>query len=379
MIDVHSHILNFGCCPDKWLEKFTHIPKIELILKFPFSKFILNLCSKLIKGKSFKRVDEMIKIFKTDLFGVGNILKEEMEEASIKLSIPLMMDLDYATKNEYTAELDYGIQIEILKRVAKHHYGKIMPFVGFDPRRADSAKFVVHSLINKGMLGIKIYPKLGFHPSPKSMINSPETNMNLKLIYEYCQENKIPITTHCSSGGAYSEDLIGSKEERNTLVHPTAWEEVLELYPRLYLNLGHLGGDIGGVGSRLWFPYALELLNKYENVYGDLAYNTQVHKEKEKDAFFKVINTKVFPHDKILFGTDWSMIRHTYTIKEYIVPFLTGFRNKEIGDKILYKNAIKFLFPNNEIPERIRVALSKTIEDTPKWLQNKFNLNKESI
>lgn len=311
----------------------------------------------------------MIEIFTTHLFDVGNILRAELDEAKVKLTTPLMMDMDYATKKYHKAELDYGTQIEIMKRIASNHYGVIMPFIGFDPRRMDSPELVVFSLINKGMLGIKMYPKLGFHPSPQSTVNSRQVNSRLHNIYEYCAAEQIPITTHCSSGGAYSEDLIGKKEERNTYVHPTAWEEVLKLYPILRLNLGHGGGDLHKDGNT-WNSYACALANKYENVYFDLAYHGEAHTDKE--IYFSRLHSKRIPHNKVLLGTDWSMIRHTYTIKEFIQPFKDNIK-PVIKNKVFYENAIKFLFPEKRIPDRIMLALDKTPNDTPVWLQTQFD------
>ena len=369
IIDVHSHILNFGCCPDKWLAKLTHIPKIESLLKLPFSKNLFKCLTWILRFGKYNKIEEMIEIFSTHLFEVGDILRKEMDEAGVKLTTPLMMDMDYATKDHYPAELDYGTQIEIMKRIASKHYCVIMPFIGFDPRREESDELVMHSLMTKGILGIKMYPKLGFHPSPKSPVNSKEVNGRLNNVYETCQRLQIPITTHCSPGGAYSEKLIGKREERNTLVHPTAWIDVINLYPSLYLNLGHGGGDLYKDEANTWNSYAIDLVNNGENVYFDLAYHGEAHETPE--VYFSRLHSQKIPHDKVLFGTDWSMIRHTHTVKEFLQPFLDNLK-PNIRARILYKNAIKFLFPENRIPIRITEALNKKPEDTPSWLQNQF-------
>jgi len=363
MIDVHSHILNFGCCPDEWLTKLTYIPHVEQILKLPMSKRIIQLLTFLLHRGKFSKTHEMIDIFNAMLFDVGEILRQESEEAGIKLTTPLMMDMDQATDKLFKSELNYGIQIEIMKRIAKKHYGTIMPFIGYDPRRQDANKIVVFSLMAKGMLGIKMYPKLGFHPSPQSIVNSFDVNGKLDDMYEYCVTNSIPITTHCSPGGAYSEGLIGKREERNTLVHPSAWEEVLKRHPTLYLNLGHFGGNWK------WAEHAIKLMEAYPNVYGDISYHDLAH--KDPDAYFKVFNSSKMPHDRLMFGSDWSMIRHTYTIKEFMKPFKENIKSR-VRNKIFYENALNFLFPENKIPDRIRLALDMGDDDTPVWLQTQF-------
>lgn len=388
MIDVHSHVLNFAVCPNKWLTKITHIPYVESILKKEVSEWIFStliyIKNIFDKTKKFKRLAEMIDIFKQPLFDVGKILHKEMVDAGVKLSTPLMMDLEFATSKHYGAELDYGIQVEIMKRIASNYFGEIMPFFGFDPRRPGAFELAKFCLEEKGMLGVKVYTKLGFHPSPQSVYNSQQVNCELSKLYNYCESNHIPITTHCSQGGAYSQELVDKSEEWNTLAHPSAWEEVLLLFPNLRLNFAHFGGDLEQYtkgGSKTWCSYIIEYMKTYKYVYADVSYNDIVHDKKCYKKYFNIINKLLLKEgiiDRVLLGSDWSMIRHTWTIKEFFQPFKDTLSSK-VKSQIFYLNAIKFLFAELAIPQRILNGLHKTQSDTPVWLASKFTEIREDL
>lgn len=380
MIDIHTHIENFKAIPDKWLSVIS-ITGAEKIASGKFFRYMIKLllrlrgkiaswlsCIKWLQTLGFARLGEMIDIFKIPLFQVGDVLYQEMQDAGIKLTTPLLMDLEFATTTHDKPELDYGLQVDIMNRVAKKYYGEIMPFVSFDPRRPNANEFIQFCLFDKGMLGVKMYPKLGFHPSFKSMYNSLEINETLVKFYEMAESQEIPITVHCSPGGAYSESLIGKEDERDTLVHPSAYGDVLAKFPNLRLNFAHSGGDL-----YKWIWYCIEYAKQYPNIVMDLAYHSDAHSKKKKEKYFEVLNEllKSDIGDRIMFGSDWSMIRHTWTIEEFLKPFKDNI-DITVQDKVFYQNAIKFLFPNLVIPKRVEECFGMTYKDTPKWLASKF-------
>lgn len=68
--------------------------------------------------------------------------------------------------------------------------------------------------------GIKVYPPLGFDPWPE---DDPEELAKVKLLYEYCSAKRIPVTSHCNSGGFVVTDKKLSKK----ITSPERWERVL--------------------------------------------------------------------------------------------------------------------------------------------------------
>ena len=133
-----------------------------------------------------------------------------------------------------------------------------------------------------------MYPPLGYHPDPDSIYNEPPVNEELFKIYEYCESHSVPITTHCSPGGAYSSDLIRAQAVRIEFTKPWSWAGVLKKFPNLYLNLAHFGQDMIKIKDpSSWAAGIRDLIRIYPNVYTDLAYNDQSSEAQDQRAVFR--------------------------------------------------------------------------------------------
>lgn len=94
----------------------------------------------------------------------------------------------------------------------------------------------VKDFLDQGCSGIKIYPALGYYPFDK----------NLLALWLYCDQNQIPITTHCSVGPIFYRGNLKKLDIRDIDRHPVfdqivgktkAGEEVIEkLRLPLYKN-----------------------------------------------------------------------------------------------------------------------------------------------
>ncbi len=136
------------------------------------------------------------------------------------------------------------------------------PFVSFCPwrevaqRQAKSLPaaqqqfaLVKDAILNKGFVGIKLYPLMGFRPTgnaaqpaniyPARLQSLHDFAANLDLVldelYSWCVANDVPIMAHCSFS-QYSS-LAGAR-----LGGPQGWWEVLQKHGALRLNLAHAGG-----------------------------------------------------------------------------------------------------------------------------------------
>ncbi|MGB7569965.1 MAG: LysM domain-containing protein, partial [Chitinivibrionales bacterium] len=131
-----------------------------------------------------------------------------------------------------------------------------------DDNAAAFENLFFHPSSTKGVFwGVKMYPRLGF--APENYQDYP----HLKEFYSACQNNKIPITTHCSRGGMFIADYMnniryGPKAGNppdvasqvsleyehaefwfaDNYAAPANWEKVLKDHPQLTLNLAHFGG-----------------------------------------------------------------------------------------------------------------------------------------
>jgi predicted TIM-barrel fold metal-dependent hydrolase len=136
------------------------------------------------------------------------------------------------------------------------------PFVSFCPWREVAQRqanilpaaqrqfaLVKDAILNKGFVGIKLYPLMGFRPTGNAAqpaniyparlqsLHDFATNLDLVLdeLYSWCVANDVPIMAHCSFS-QYSS-IPGAR-----LGGPQGWWEVLEKHGRLRLNLAHAGG-----------------------------------------------------------------------------------------------------------------------------------------
>lgn len=392
-INTHCHLLNFKFIPDNLFKKGA--PYREWLMRRRVLAWLARIVTILWPGKSFDKLHELLAIMRKDISCVAEELIREMDDANIVLSTPLMMDIEIASFN-YKPESPYQYQIELISDIAIKYSGKIMPFIMFDPRRClnkggNQGRFILkHTHIEKaleemGFLGVKMYPPLGYHPDPDSILNDDMVNEELKIIYNYCEINRIPITTHCSRGGAYSGELIRSKESLLLLTHPSGWEEVLKKYPKLYLNFAHFGGggdflEIDNPGS--WSSMIKKLIIKYDNAYADVSYHSGALRRVKSHKYFKILNKLLDDgklRKKIIFGTDWLMTRHTWKEKEYVEAFMKGLTSKRFS-QIAFENPLNFLFPNRKLPQRIKDFFdnNKIAEkDYPQWMKDNISWEKD--
>lgn len=372
VIDTHCHLLNFKFIPDKFLK--TRAPFEESVLRKKSARGLAWIIAKLPFVKA-NRLHEQLALFNRDIFGVAKDMDAEMTAAGIDLAIPLMMDLATASFGQ-KPETPYRLQVHFMSQIALKYPGRIMPFVMLDPRRPNSAQLVIQALDKLGFLGVKMYPPLGYHPDPDSIINPPAVSGELREVYKYCEDNFIPITTHCSPGGAYGSDIYRDIESLPQFTHPSNWAGVLKKYPNLYLNLGHGGGR--WLHKNSWWPDVLHLINTFPHVFADVAYHDGALEIKTQVEYFKILTgILAIPgvQDRILFGTDWPMIRHRWRMKDFIAPFTARLPKPQM-QQIAFDNPIKFLFYGGKMPQRIKSFYEANDEaqaKVPDWLKENLH------
>jgi predicted TIM-barrel fold metal-dependent hydrolase len=264
----------------------------------------------------YHRLHELYDLMQKGIDQVADELRQEMDLADIQFAVPLVMDLGRAAFDQNPG-MPFTFQIKLVSDISLKHFGAIMPFVMVDPRRSRAADLLIRCLGQRGFLGVKMYPALGYHPNPDSFFNEPQTCDELDKMCAYCQANSVPITTHCSPGGAHSGDILRVKSVRAELTQPTAWAGVLKKYPRLHLNLAHFGQDMILIEDPTSWAFTIrDLMRKYPGVYTDLAYNKHALMPKTSHQYFKALNNLLdsdpIVGNRVLFGTDWAMTRQTW-------------------------------------------------------------------
>ena len=201
----------------------------------------------------------------------------------------------------------------------------------------------IENLGSNNFFGIKLYPPLGFDPSP--------TDEKVAYLYSFCSEKQIPITIHCSDGG-FTVDKNAKK-----YTDPSNWENILkdEQYSKLKINFAHFGKQ----GKRLvffpqkkWKKKILELIMQYPNVYTDfscIAAKEDYYKSLEE------LSGKQEDYDKIkqriLFGSDFMInLIWSESYNHYLSNF-SGTEHISTEDKELFCsiNPERFLFGANKV------------------------------
>jgi len=138
----------------------------------------------------------------------------------------------------------------------------VYPFLAVDPRRPGIKDAISNEdLVNKNVpfYGIRLYPRLGYHPASKPVQD----------IFEICIERDLPVTTHCGMSGfpSASFSLDGSGVWKyNDYGNPVHFEPALKKGLRIdFAHLGSYDPDFK------WAKTIVVYMKKYKNVYSDLS------------------------------------------------------------------------------------------------------------
>ena len=313
----------------KFVGKLLKTPVIKRGVVFLLSKF---------GSASQKRYTEFLKI------GIMNTQDMVFENASSFYPAGtafIVLPVNFEFMGAGKLDISYTDQLDDLFEVKKKYPNTCQPFVFIDPRMgtAEQNRDFVRKYIEKGFRGIKMYPSLGYYPF----------DPRLELVYQYAEENNIPLITHCSEGGIYynakpvPEHLHAQsmnpqvhtilhepgtqplkrnynftegpepKEFKNNFIDPENYVDVLLKFPKLKICLAHFGGDLNHLDRKVKDPKAWTWYDKikklilhpdFKNVYTDISYS--LHNKAHVDLFKQDLQVPVL-QQRILFGTDYFM------------------------------------------------------------------------
>lgn len=322
----------------------THTPKQLVIHKHLNEHFHLhvNAIKEIVKEEMQKLLEskEQLPISDDLLDSIFNTAHEEMINLSDELK---QMDDKY---KEIELSPGYLKHMHDLEKLSEKYPDKVFPFLAVDPRRIGILKLIKMKVKvdgNNGIFkGIKLYPPLGYLP----------THPNLRPIFAYCAEKKIPITLHCSEGGMQNyedknyvrswvgnnnhwEDFKGLNIDKSYYyTHPEKWLPVLKEFPDLIINFAHFGGsEQFKNGDTSWMNSIIDMMNKYLNVYSDIAYFPE---DGLAEQLQDIIDKNKILEERLMFGTDYVMMEDI-GMKEYFDNF------SRLDKKLLSDNARKFL------------------------------------
>lgn len=258
--------------------------------------------------------------------------------------IALCMDFFFIDGNH---KLNIYDQIKELSDLKKK-FNNVDYFISINPNRN---KEEIIKLLNiakdNNCIGFKLYPSLGYLPSHPNLIN---------IVYPFCIANNWPITTHCSSASVHASakkmQIIGldingneintikkfkNKEAYRQLNNPQNYIPVFKIFPNLYLNFAHFGGDEFdklNSNNRSWITDIIDLINKYDNIYTDISYTFS--NQHYLNEMINCINTNEKLLNRTLYGTDYYMVLIEGSYRDLLTKL-----HLKLGDKLLYKLGVE--------------------------------------
>lgn len=307
--------------------------------------FLFSVLLKLLNKTGLKRYLDWFNFMTYPYEEISNSLIRQYKEINIFIHHDMDMDDWYELDPSI---IPYERQVETIRAFAKNSENKLLAFYAYNPqKKLDALKITIQE--SDEYIGVKFYPPSGFQPwynNPQKEEEKCWQQRNEEL-FKFCEDNRIPILTHCSYGGmeAYKDAWKNSS--------PVYWEEVLKNYPKLKLCIGHAGGDEGWLGKfgekklkdlghynfeKSFAGQVFKLCTEYENVFCEFGYLPEVSTSGEREKFRKqlvwCINDSNFSdykfESKICYGSDWHMILREHDFKKYYTSFVKLFDDSEL-------------------------------------------------
>ncbi len=286
---------------------------------------------------------------------------------AVDLFLPALVDFDY-----WLGEGDTGKstpmdkQIEIMERIVRLSSGRIHPLIAFDPlrdiKKSGESLRLVMAAAEKGFVGVKIYPPMGFAPFGNVTRNEPpqwsdgdfkkfaaELDDSMIRLFSFCQDKGFPVLAHANRTN-------GPSREFEDLAGPIYWELALAKFPQLRVCFGHFGGEDGFARkspSLEWQKGFIALMNKYEYTFADTAYFAGIlgadSGKQIADSLrvmFKNGGDKIA--SRMLYGSDWLMLAREQGWGRYYERFRKVIKeiegpNGKLSERFFGKNALIFL------------------------------------
>jgi predicted TIM-barrel fold metal-dependent hydrolase len=257
------------------------------------------------KNKCIEFAINFFKISKDILPKSIDDLISDMDQASVEKSVVLGQDVRSVERPEFA---NYTIPNESLKKLVDEHPDRFIAFGSVDPRKEDALPNLRKIAIDYGFKGIKLHcDALGINPNDK----------DLYPIYEKCQEYGLIILHHTGTTGlGYCKIKHG---------HPVDLDDIAQDFPELKLICAHFGWP--------WMEECFAVATRNPNVYVDISGWLARY---FPPLLITYINGLL--KNKILFGTDYPMIRTPLWMKEFD-EFCRPKLKEGVAEKVLYENA----------------------------------------
>lgn len=342
-----------------------------------------------------------------------------LEAVGVALYTPAMVDMDYwlAPDRELEAAIGdvgtdafslpqttIGQQIELIEMTQRLYPGRLHGFVSFCPwrqaddlyhnahvvegagrRRATALELVEDAILNRGFIGVKLYPPMGFLPTgnaelplsafPSWAADTPYADTfgsaldeAMLSLLRFCAEHDVPVMSHCAEtngAGSYTPEGGGEAESYARRAHPFGWARVLAEpeFSGLRLNLAHFGASRDAETQREWRAVIGAMMDAYAHVYADLSHYAEMLLDnftgsgqhcREAAEVLEPLRKGFLARpagnrraSRLLYGSDWSMLSKEFYYGDYLKVIANMYRRKIHGvGRGAEKNAQGFLSDN---------------------------------
>lgn len=238
-------------------------------------------------------------------------------------------------------------QIELGERLSLAFPGRIHFFAPFDPWRdsataasaGDALTLVQQAVVERGFLGVKLYPPMGFAASGNAELDFSAVGQHdskafgrkldgsLDRLFDWALEHDVPIMAHCN----FSEE---SKHGFARRASPEFWRAALAKHSGLRVNLGHFGGQDnlgpGGVNEAAGWPETIMSLMATADgarVYTDIG-NFDLHDRPERTAWLATLQKALGQNpvllSRLMYGSDWLLLATSDDYEDFLMQFRDG-------------------------------------------------------
>lgn len=270
-------------------------------------------------------------------------------------------------------------------------------FVGFDPAQwvhddcadKDGLAVVRTAILEQGLVGVKLYPPIGFRAIGNTGCDFPEyvtkgvkdfgrrLDKALLTLYTFCKEYDVPIMAHCAH-------TVGPSKITKGKADPEYWRQVLEMkeFRALRLNLAHAGGLFFWYDKPRETSWTREVANmlacgRYPNLYadaGDVAnFLEGISDTNTKKLIENMQNMQREAKQRLMYGTDWPLLARLPGFRKYrrsFDPVLAKVFDTNDLPKFFYRSAASFLglSPEMETRKRLDQFYKKNMRPPPRIL-----------
>lgn len=365
IINCHVHTFTIDHVPDRFL---------PLCLTRALQTKRRNVAKWLSKGLSWvnpfsdsDRFSRFADFLKTSAGRTQTEVFEEVQNFYPDGSqfVILPMDMAFMQAGKLKSSIDE--QHEEIAKLAVTHYPTVLPFVAVDPRRFDNGEDMLsktklwlerqHNAGQKIFRGIKLYPPQGYSCA------DPVFNE----LFEFCQEQDLPIMTHCSRGGVHTRQFpIGVRRQKvEELTDPDVYMDVCRRFPELRICLAHFGGDedwsmyfrnpesrqevdLGAPKAERskmnWLSKIVQMIehDEFDNLYTDISY-TVFNVEDHLSTLSVFLRGSDKLRSRVLFGSDYYMTHQEKFDERYLSIKLRHELGEAAFNEIARHNPRKYL------------------------------------